>query len=246
MRRRAVGRWRGGLATWLPGLLVFAALAGCGEVEPPPPPDEIVRRSLETMTALPGFAFSITRSGGPAFIDAGETISFSRAEGTYTAPDSAQAAVRVVVPGLVAEISVIAIGDRYWETNLLTREWVEVPSDQAFNPAALFDAAHGLPAILLDDLHTIALAESDQPFELEEVPGVEFYLVVADLDTRDLHPLSFTLIGPEVARVGLYVEPGTFLLHRLTITEPAASDEEPSVWEVDFWDFGATDEILPP
>jgi hypothetical protein len=104
--------------------------------------------------------------------------------------------------------------------------------------------------MLLADLHTIALAadaENEVLFELEEVPGVEFYLVVADLDTVDLFPLTFGLIGPEVARVALYVEPGTFLLHRITITEPAASaDAEPSVWQVDFWDFGLSAEITPP
>ncbi|HUF37542.1 MAG TPA: LppX_LprAFG lipoprotein [Anaerolineales bacterium] len=231
----------------LAGCLVLVVVAGCRAPEPPPPADEIVARAVDAMTGLPGFAFSIDRSGGPAYIDVDETVSFSRAEGTYVAPDSAAAAVRVVLPGIVAEISVIAIGDRYWETHPLTRAWVEVPSDQAFNPAALFDAARGLPAILLDDLHSVALAEADRPFELEEVPGVEFYLVVADLDTTDLYPLTFGLIGPEVARVQLLVEPGSFLLHRLTITEPAAApDQEPSVWQVDFWDFGETVVISPP
>ena len=249
------------MVTWLPGhlfsrlpvymfrrftgVLLLVAAAACGSPEETPPPaEEIVSRAVDAMTALPGFAFSIARSGGPAYIDAGETISFSRAEGIYVAPDSAQAAVRVVVPGIVAEISVIAIGDRYWETNLLTREWVEVPGDRAFNPATLFDAAQGLPAMLLEDLHSVVFGTMA---ELEELPGLELYLVAADLVTEDLFPLTFGLIGPEPARVHMYVEPGTFLLHRLIITEPAAApDLEPSVWQVDFWDFGATQEITPP
>jgi hypothetical protein len=227
--------------------LVLLAAAGCRAGEPPPPPDEIVSRSMETMTALPGFSFSISRTGGPAYVDENETISFSRAEGKYTAPDSAAATVRVIVPGIVAEIDVIAIADRYWETDPFTRQWIELAAGRAFNPAALFDAAAGLPALLLEDLHTVALAEGEEPVDLEEVPGVEFYLVVADLDTTRLHPLSFGLIGPEPARTHLYIEPRTFLLHRIVITEPAAGpDEEPSVWQVDFWDFGEAAVILAP
>lgn len=229
---------------WLPGLMmVWLVLNGCSRTPAAPPPAEIVDRAVGALTAASGFRFSIDRGGAPAYLDAGETISFRRAEGVYIAPDRARATVRVIVPGLVAEVSMIAIGDRYWETNLLTRAWVELPAGQAFNPADLFDAADGLPSLLESGLSDLAYAGL---VELEEVPGVSLFEVRGTLDTAALYDLSFNLIGPDPAAVQLWVHPETFETYRIVIVEPAASGEEPTTWQVDFWDFGAEESISPP
>jgi hypothetical protein len=196
------------------------------------------------MIDIPGFQFSIDRSGGPAYLDANETISFRRADGVYVSPDKARATVRVIVPGLIAEVSMIAIGDQYWETNILTREWVELPAGQAFNPADLFDVQSGLQPILDSNLSELAY---DGQVELEEVPGISLYLVEGVLNTESLYDLSFGLIGPEPASVQLWVHPETFETYRILITEPAVDTvTDPSAWQVDFWDFGISETISPP
>ena len=224
-------------------LLLSLLSSACGSAAPPPP-EEIVARAVARMNAVAGFRFTIDRSGGPAYLDPEQIISFSRADGAYTAPDRARATVRVVLPGLIAEVSMVAIGERYWETNLITRTWVELPADQAFNPASLFDPQKGLQPILLADLSELAFIGLT---ELEEIPGQALYQISGRLATTNLYPLSFGLIGPEPASVQLWIHPESFETYRILITEPAASaGVEPSVWQVDFWDFGMTEAIDPP
>lgn len=233
--------------TWRlwPVLLIALVLAACTDAPPPaPPPEEILREAVEAMTRQTSFRFSIDRTGSPAYLDSGETISFRRAEGLYAAPDRAAAAVRLIVPGLVAEIRMIAIGDDYWETSLLTGEWAVLPTGAAFNPANLFDPAAGLPAVLETGLSGLNYAGL---VELEEAPGLPLYLVSGTLDTTTLLDLTYGLIGPDPAAVELWVRPETFETYRIGITEPAASpDEEPTRWQVDFWDFGVEEAINPP
>lgn len=224
-------------------LALMLVLSACSRAPEPPPPGEIVTRAVETMTNAAGFRFSIDRSGAPAYLDSNETVSFRRAEGVYTAPDQARAAVRVILPGLVAEVSMVAIGDRYWETNLLTREWVELPAGQAFNPADLFDAANGLPPVLASGLSSLVY---EGLVELEEIPGTQLFLVSGTLDTGALFDLSFSLIGPDPAEVRLWVLPETYETYRIEIVEPAAGGVEPTTWQVDFWDFGVQEAISPP
>ncbi len=236
MRRSPLG--------WLPALLAVLLVACRGGQAPAPPPEEIVNRAVEMMSGAAGFHFSIDRSGAPAFLDANETISFRRADGVYVAPDKARATVRVIVPGIIAEVSMVAVGDRYWETNLLTREWVELPAGQAFNPADLFSAGDGLQAALKTGLTGLTYGGM---VELEELPGLPLYQVSGTLDTSQLFGLTSGLIGPGAAPVQVWVHPETFETYRIVITESAGVAElEPTVWQVDFWQFGATESIDPP
>ena len=226
------------------GSLILFLLAACSDAAPPPPPDEILSEAVRVMTGMQGFHFSIDRSGAPAYIDAGEMISFRRAEGAYTAPDKARAAVRVIVPGLVGEVRMVAIADRYWETNFLTGEWVELPAGQAFNPAELFDAQTGLPPLLQSGISDLRF---EGTVELDEMPGISLYLLSGTLDTIALYDLSFGLIGPEPAEVQMWVRPGTYETDRVVIIEPSSGpDREPTTWQVDFWDFGSVETITPP
>ena len=104
----------------LPLLLVSCFLAACGD---PPleelPPEQIIARSAERMNDMEGFYFAIDRTGAQAFLDSAETISFRQAEGYYAAPDRAQAAVRVIAPGLVTEVNVISIGETQFRVRLV-------------------------------------------------------------------------------------------------------------------------------
>ncbi|MFQ5615544.1 MAG: LppX_LprAFG lipoprotein, partial [Anaerolineales bacterium] len=213
----------------------------------PLPPEEIINRAVAQMKSSTGFHFAIDRSGAPAFLDPGETLSFRRAEGDYVAPDRASAVVRVIAPGLVAEVQVISIGDRYWETNVLTGEWQELPPDLAFNPATLFDPQTGLQPILESDLSDLTLAGVA---ELEESPGQPLYHVIGLLDAGRIYDLSFGLIGPGQVDAQLWIAPETFDVYRIEIVEPPAEgaegSEETTTWQVDFWNFDKTVEILPP
>jgi len=226
--------------TFSPLLILLA----CSSPPPTLPPQEIITRAAERMKTATGFHFVIDRQGAPAFLDPAQTLSFRRTEGDYAAPDRAQASVRVIAPGIVAEIQAIAIGDLYWETHFLTGEWQEVPANLAFNPAILFDPQTGLQPILQTDLTNLTLTGV---VELEDLPGQSLYHLTGMLDTAHLYELSYTLIGPGQVQTEVWIAPNTFDLYRILLTEPPTSNGgETTIWQVDFWNVGEVVEIIPP
>lgn len=219
------------------------ATAACNNAPPDLPPDQIVANAATRMNELTGFHFKIDRSGAPAYLDPDNTISFRLAEGDYVAPDRSQAVVRVIAPGLVTELSVISVGEIQWQTNLLTGQWEELPPNLGFNPTSLFDSEIGLQAILLSDLSNLQRVGNEK---LEDGPNELLYVVTGESAGERLYDMSNTLIGPQPVTVKLWIAPETFELWRVVVTEPVAGEPEPSVWQVDFTNFGEIIEIVPP
>lgn len=207
------------------------------------PAEEIVARAAARMNALDGFRFAIDRSGGPAFLDPDETISFRRAEGYYVAPDRAQATVRIITPGLVTEVNVISIDETQWQTNIMSTEWQQLPPNWGFNPAVLFDAEIGIQSILAADLGDMQLLE---PETLADGPDGLLYAISGQLDGGRIYEMSYGLIGPERLQVQLWIAPETFELAQALITEANSGAEEPSIWQVTFGEFGRVVDIKPP
>jgi len=201
------------------------------------------------MKSLQGFHFLIDRSGAPAYLNAEKTLAFTRAEGDFYAPDQASATIRIILPGLVAEVNMIALGDEYWESGLLSTQWEKLPPGMGFNPATLFDPQSGFQEILSEDLHDLSYAG---PQELAELPGELFYTLSGRLEGERLYALSYGLMGPQSMEVNLWIAPETFEVYRVQIDEPLPSGEsDPSGesvthWRVDFWDFNQVESIAPP
>lgn len=225
-------------------ILGLAFLAGCQPALPEAPPvTDIVLRSADQMQSLAGFHFVIDRSGAPAYLDAAETLSFRRAEGDYVAPDQARANVRVIAPGLVAEVQVISIAQDYWETNVLTGQWHKLPADQGFNPAALFDPQTGIRPLLAEDLRELEYLGLQ---ELAELPGQKLYTIRGQVSGNRLSAMSYGLIGQDQIQAQLWVAPQTFNLYRLQLVEQQPGAPEATTWQFDFWDFGEVVTIQPP
>jgi hypothetical protein len=225
-------------------LILAALLFACREPEPEAlPPEEIVLRSAERMNALSGFEFVIERSGEPVYLDLDQTIAFRRAEGHYVAPDTAQAIVRVITPGLVTDVGVISIGQTQWESNLLAPDWHEIPADWGFNPAVLFDSEIGIQSILLSDLSELTLEGNET---IEDGPEQQMYVVSGRLGGERIHEMSYGTIGPQIMTIRLWIAPETFELYRVLITDPSRGGTEPTIWQVDFRQFDQTIEIEAP
>jgi len=226
-------------------------LAGCNASGPPRmPPEEILQRAVDRMQALQSFQFAIDRDGLPAYLNPEHTLGFSRAEGAYNAPDRARAAIRVIAPGLVVEVQMVALGDEYWESGLLSGKWQKLPAGAGFNPAILFNPQSGFQAALRSDLHDLEPAGVE---ELPEMPGRKLYLLRGIMDGERLYDLSYGLIGPQAVQVRLWVAPETFEVQRIEIDEPPEAsqeavpgDENLTRWRVDFWDFDRAETVNPP
>jgi len=229
---------------WLMMLLLVIVLVACDADEPAVlPPEEIVQQTADHLNQLTGFHFIIERTGAPAFLDPDGFIGFRSAEGDYVAPDKARAAVRVTIPGLVTDVSVISIGALQWQTNVVTGAWEELPPKWGFNPTVLFDPNIGLPAILQNHLTNLQLIGLEQ---LEEDGDDLLYKLTADVAGSAIYEMSGTLIGPDTVTAELWITPDTFELVRILVTEPVPDSDEPSLWQVDFSQFNQVVEIAPP
>ena len=219
-------------------------LFGCRTETPIPlPPEDILSRSIDRMYETSGFHFVIERSGAPAFLDLGKTLSLRRMEGNFSAPDRIQATVRIITTGLVAEIEVISIGEIQWETNPLSGRWEQLPPDWGFNPIALFDPSTGIQPILENDLEDLQYISNQ---ELEEWPGEQLYSLTGMLKGNRIFRTTYGLIGPGKLNLQLWISPETFELYRMVIVDEVDGEEEPSTWTIDFWDYDLVIEIEAP
>ena len=219
-------------------------LSGCANAPEDLPPETIVDNSASYMRSLDGFAFKLERTGAPVYVDPSGVISFREAEGIFVSPDKVQATVKVIAPAIVAEVSVIGIGDLEWETNIFSGEWALVPPEYAFQPAVLFDPVTGIQQALEDylfDIELLGLAE------LEELPGLTLYHLHGVMDGANVHDLTVGLIDEQMLDIELWIAPVTFELHRALIFDPPNEGvEEGTTWQFDFWDFDKVIEIVPP
>lgn len=225
-------------------LLIVISITSCASATPTPiPPDQIIHNAAERMTATSGLRFSIDRTGAPAYLDNLEILSLSRLEGDYVAPDSVQASVRIVTPGVVTDISFVGIGESQWQTNPFTGKWESLPPGMGLNPALLFDPEIGLQAILETDLEALKLLENDQ---IETLPGQTLYHLTGQLKGEKTFEITYGMIGPDIMDVELWIAPDTFELHRLIIIENLEDPESTRTWQMDFWEFDLNVLINPP
>jgi hypothetical protein len=226
-------------------VLVVIFFSSCSFFSPDDLPSQtIVDNSVSYMQSLDGFSFKLERSGAPVYVDPTGIVTFRQAEGSFVSPDKVAGTVKVIAPAIVAEVDIIGIGEKEWETNIFTGEWFVVPLEYAFKPAVLFDPSSGMQPALAEHLENITLIDVS---EIEELPGLQLYHISATMDGIYVSELTYTLIDPQPLDIELWIEPGIFALHRMTIVDP--SDEEatePTYWQLDFWDFDKVIEIRPP
>ncbi len=226
-------------------VLLLFVVACQSEETPELSAEEIVANTAVRMAETDGFRFRIVQDGAFVYVDPDGILAFRSAEGVYTAPDKAAASVKIIAPGLITDVEVISIGETQWQTNVLTQAWEKLPPNWGFNPTVLFDAEIGLQAILAQDVTDLqfegreSLAESDGP-------EGEFLKVSGKVAGERLLEMSGGLIGKQPAEITLWVQPETFELIRITLTEPVPDAEESSNWVVDFANYDQVVEIEPP
>jgi hypothetical protein len=207
-------------------------------------PRKLVSLSTAKMQQLKGFQYQINRTGEPAFLDYNETISFRKAEGFYVIPDRVTAKVRVITSLIVAEVNIISIGDKQWETNLVTGAWQRVPAEYAFQPQILLNPETGLQAILEEQLYDLTLLGLD---EIEELPGKKLHHIHGLLNGDAAYNLTYGMIDNETLDVDIWVDPESYVIHRVIVIDPMnEGEDEDTVWQIDFWNFDKVIEINPP
>jgi len=237
---------KSGYPVWILTLFMLAfILAACGNNHTTiDDPQKLISLSTAKMRQLEGFQYQINRTGESAFLDYNETISFRKAEGFYVVPDRVTAKVRVITSLIVAEVNIISIGDKQWETNLVTGDWQSVPPEYAFQPQILLNPETGLQAILEEELYELTLTGLE---EIEELPGKNLYHIHGLINGEHANNLTYGMIDNEVLDVQIWVDPESYVIHRIIVIDPMnEGDGEDTIWQIDFWNFDKVIEINPP
>lgn len=220
--------------------LVLAACAGAPT--PLPAAETLLDQSAQALQRLQSAHFVIERTGAPAYVDQGQTLIFRRAEGDFAAPDQARATVRVIGATLVADVDIVALGDRYWETNPLTHAWGNY-SGLGYNPAAIFNPQTGLAALLRHDLTNLQLVGLDR---LDGYPKEKLFHLSAEAAGERASAMTAGMVGRGRLKLDWWVQPQTNYTLRLRIVEPETDPGDPTVWEVEFDSFNAPVTLTPP
>jgi len=232
-------------------LILFVILLGVGcapesTVTPTPAPDPLAlaAQAGSAMQTVKWLHFVLERNGSPAYIDAEKTLVFRRAEGDYAAPDRLQAAVKVMAAGFVTEIQVISVQNKQWMTNLLTGQWEELPAGWELGPSALFDAQVGIPHLMTQGL-IAARTHIDGPAEFDDFDGT-FWHLTSETTGEQVHAMSGGLIPSGPAELEAWIDPTTFLIHRVRLVLPESDPEEPMEWIIELSLFDEPLDIQPP
>jgi hypothetical protein len=226
-------------------VITFAVpLAGCRKSAPPTlPPAEIIANAIERLKGSAGFHFTIERTGTLAYIDSDNTIAVNRIDGDFLTPDRVKGKIRVSIGGFTAEVSIVSIQGRYWQTNPLNQTWEEYEPGTVFNPALLFDSEKGIQPMLQADLTELTLVGNEK---LDKWPDKQLYHLKGKMKGERIAGITFELIGPEVMDVDVWVAPNTFEVCRIQINDPVEGNTESTIWTVDFLNYDQKADIQPP
>ena len=242
-------------ASILAALLLLIALAACGgdeetpagatsaapnaEPSPTPDPAAIMSRAADIMTELESAAFEITRNGGPAYIDAGQTLNFTSASGVFGSPHSIDGTLAVAASGAALEIGFVSVGDNQYITNPLNQQWEQLPADWGFDPAALFDPETGWRPLLQQDLSDAQL------LGISAFGGVERYRITAIAAGARVEAILGGLAGNDAVEIEFFVDTASNEIVQMSFMTDSAGEEQ-AEWLLRFFDFNEPVTINEP
>ena len=221
------------LGLWLGAAMSsIAALSACSAPPPPElPPDEITQRAAKAMLDQHTMRFRFEIDGAPVMLNPAIGLSLRHGEGILVRPD--RMGVHLKLGGPVAiEADMIALGDEQYITNFLSKEWEPLPADLGFNPAVMFHPEFGLEKTLEGGLDQAQLAG------VVSLDGATVYHVKGRMAGARLWRMSGGLIGSGTVDIGVWVDPQTFVVRKIVLSDPSAEPENPSVWTMTFSKFG--------
>lgn len=228
--------WRLILATTL-----LASACGGGS-EPAttfaPEPDVVLAAAAGAMGSVDYVRFKIERGGAPVYIDPLDTLTFSKAEGQFAAPSSANAVVTLQVGNLNAQIGAVAIDGSTWLTNPITGAWEDAPEGYNFDPTTLFDPELGWRPLLAEGLSDVVWIGE------EERDNEPRYHIRATADEDRVAVILAGLIKKQAVDLDMWIDPETGYVREAelaTVFEGQTSD-----WSIEFSEFEEPVEISPP
>ena len=236
-------------------IVILCGVAACGgdegsaaeeptpaaDAEPTAPPDPaaIMSEAAEVMTDLESAAFEITRNGGAAYIDSGQTLNFNSASGVFSAPSSIDGDMAVLASGAALSIRFISVSGNQYITNPLNQQWGRLPDDWGFDPAALFDPATGWLPLLQQDISEAEL------LEISSFGGTSRYRITATANGERVEAILGGIAGKDAVEVEFFVDTETFEIVQMSFMTDS-SEDEPAEWLLRFFDFNEPVSVTEP
>jgi hypothetical protein len=231
-------------------VLSLLMLAGCGgqpaaptptitAPSPTPTVEDLLERASVRIAETPAVHYEL-EIAGDTFLDTTGTIRLLDAKGDLQRPDRVYSSFRAEVLGRTITLQLITVGENSWTTDILSGEWVEAPTEFAYNPSILFDNENGIGPVM-DRISDARRLDDD------ELDGRPVYRVQANVDQETIGPLtSHLLSGPEVT-VDLWIDRETDDLLRAVLSQPATEEGgEPITWTLNLSKHGEEVSIEPP
>jgi hypothetical protein len=203
-----------------------------------PEPDVVLAAAASAMGSVDYVLFKIERGGAPVYIDPLDTLNFSKAEGQFAAPSSANAVVTLQVGNLNAQIGAVAIDGNTWLTNPITGAWEDAPEGYDFDPTTLFDPELGWRPLLAEGLSDVVWIGE------EERDNEPRYHIRATADEDRVALILAGLINKQAVDLDMWIDPETGYVREAelsTVFEGQTSD-----WSIEFSEFDKPVEITPP
>ncbi len=212
-------------------LVVSTTLLGACRPAEEPLPDvkDVIDRSAQAMLALQSTHFILERTGAPAYVDPSNTYIFKRAEGDVKTPDQARATVRVIAPGIVADVGLVILGEAWYQTNPLNNQW-GLYASQGYNPAMFFNPDSGLGALMRKSLTNLSMVGAE---ELDDFPGVRFYHVKGEAPGEPVSQMTAGMMGRGRVTLDLWIRTSDYYVARMRAVEPETDPKDPTVWVMD-------------
>jgi hypothetical protein len=224
--------------------LLTILAAGCGgSTKEQVTPDMLLADGTAHMAGLVGFEFQITQEGPVVYLDADKSIQFSDAVGHYVPPDQALTTVTINVMGMLAEITVISLGEIQWASNPLSGQFQELPDSYLFKPTQYLDPGSGFFPSLRDGLADLILVDEE---ELEELPGLTLTHLQGTVAGEVIAEVSKGLINVASLQGDIWMDSATSEVHRVMLTDTSGGENKSSIWTFDFWSFGETIVVTAP
>lgn len=228
-------------------LTIVGALGACSSQSDPgdditldPSVEQLLTDASASMAVVESAAFTIEQSGADIFIDDANQLGFQSAQGRFSAPSAAEALITVDALGYTTEVGAIAIDGTLWFTNPLSGAWTEAPEGFTFDPATLFDADLGFPALLAEAATTAELIDEASGEDAVDGDNHHFRTTVA---AERVFVLTGGLVTDETdADLWIDVETGRVVETRFDISV----DDSLSSWRMTISDYDSEVDIAPP
>jgi hypothetical protein len=217
--------------------------SACGSGSEPattlaPEPDLVLAAAASAMGSINYVRFKIERGGAPVYIDPLDTLNFSKAEGQFAAPSSANAVVTLEVGNLNAQIGAIAIDGKTWLTNPITGAWEDAPEGYDFDPTTLFDPELGWQPLLAEGLSDVAWIGE------EERDNEPRYHIRATANEDRVAVILAGLIKKQAVDLDMWIDPETGYVREAELS--TVFEDQTSDWSIVFSEFEQPVEIAPP